>query len=87
MSVEKFADFVRGMTRLDGQRLRDAIGDDNVQRFADLLGVEIEDREERKDYEAIADAAMKRCRELETENKRLRKQLAEPVGAKARAAE
>lgn len=72
MNVNQFADFVRGMTRLDGQRLRDAIGDDNLQRFADLLGVDIEDREEAKDYEAIADAAMKRCRELEQENKNLR---------------
>ena len=72
MNVNQFADFVSGMTRLDGQRLRDAIGEDNLQRFADLIGIDIDDRKERDDYQTIADAAMKRCRELETENKELR---------------
>jgi len=87
---QEFADFVRGMTRLDAHRLRDLMGEDDLQKFADLLGVDIETGEEREirtDYEAIADASMQRCRELEVENKKLREQLAAPTGAKARAAE
>lgn len=79
MQLEQaFADFVRQMTRLDGQRLRDLIGDDDLKKFAELLGVDIEVRREYqvdRDYLDRAAMVLKDNENLEAENATLIKQV------------
>lgn len=78
MKIETVAKFLSEMTSFDAHRLRDQVGNDELQRIADLLGVDIEDKRE-YETEALARNQLENLQssfeKLDAENKTLVEQV------------
>lgn len=78
VKIETVANFLRGMTQFDAHRLRDMIGNDDLQNIADLMGVNIEDKREFErdaiEWDQMCDA-VKDAEKLKAENRTLTDQV------------